>query len=59
VMSVAQLGTRLHALLDPEAPEPEALVRAALGRCSGSCSVKLTRASLEDVFVAATRGRTP
>ena len=55
VLSVAQLGTRLHALIDPAEADPEARVRAALGKCEGQVSVRLTRASLEDGFVAATR----
>lgn len=57
VMSVAQLGTRLHALIDPSEPDPATLVRTALGQGDGDgdLAVSLTRASLEDVFVAATR----
>jgi ABC-2 type transport system ATP-binding protein len=54
LLSVAQLGTRLHALLDPDEADPEACVRSALARCDGRFKVELTRASLEDVFVAAT-----
>lgn len=57
ILSVAQLGTRLHALLDPKEADPEARVRAALATCEGRVSVELTSASLEDVFVAATRKR--
>ena len=56
VLSVAQLGTRLHALLDPEAEDPEEQVRSALERCDPRAVVELTGASLEDVFVASTRG---
>jgi ABC-2 type transport system ATP-binding protein len=59
VLSVAQLGTRLHALLDPDEADPEARVRAALAACDGHFSVALTRASLEDVFVAVTRKLEP
>jgi ABC-2 type transport system ATP-binding protein len=58
VKSVAQLGTRLHALLDRATRAPDALVRRAFERAGVSAKVELTRASLEDVFVAATlRGR--
>lgn len=59
VLSVAQLGTRLHALLDPDEADPEARVRTALAPCDGHFSVALTRASLEDVFVAVTRKLEP
>jgi ABC-2 type transport system ATP-binding protein len=55
VLSVAQLGTRLHALIDPVEADPEERVRQALLGCDGHASVERTRASLEDVFVAATR----
>jgi ABC-2 type transport system ATP-binding protein len=55
VISVAQLGTRLHALIEPAEDDPEGLVRDAMQRASVRCSVELTRASLEDVFVATTR----
>jgi len=55
VLSVAQLGTRLRVLLRADLPDPEERVRAALSQSAVTASVKLTRASLEDVFVAATR----
>jgi len=55
VLSVAQLGTRLRVLLDLDQPDPEARVREALAQSAVEASVKLTQASLEDVFVAATR----
>jgi len=57
VLSVAQLGTRLHALVDPALPDPEGTVRAALDRAGVEAAVELTPANLEDVFVAATRSR--
>jgi ABC-2 type transport system ATP-binding protein len=57
VLSVAQLGTRLHALVDPTLPQPEGTVRAALERAGVEAAVELTPANLEDVFVAATRSR--
>ena len=60
VNSVAQLGTRLHVLLDRSTPDPQRLVQAAFERAYVQAGVELTRASLEDVFVAATLpGRRP
>jgi ABC-2 type transport system ATP-binding protein len=58
VLSVAQLGTRLHALVDPDARDPEKLLRDALATAGVAAQVERARPSLEDVFVAATRGRT-
>lgn len=55
LLSVAQLGTRLHALIDLTETDPEDRVRSALAQSNVSASVMLTRASLEDVFVAATQ----
>ena len=55
--SVAQLGTRLHALIDPNVRDPQDAVRAALSRSGVSAEVELAEASLEDVFVAATTER--
>jgi ABC-2 type transport system ATP-binding protein len=52
VKSVAQLGNRLHALLARDLPEPEQRVKALLRGVPAS--VERVRASLEDVFVAAT-----
>ena len=54
VLSVAQLGTRLHVLIDPAAPEPAARVLQQLRAASVEAQATLVRASLEDVFVAAT-----
>ena len=54
VKSVAQLGSRLHVLMEPTAEEPEAgLERLLAGACAGA-RVERVAASLEDVFVAAT-----
>jgi ABC-2 type transport system ATP-binding protein len=55
--SVAQLGTRLHALIDPHVEDPAAAVRAALSRSGVDARVEVAPASLEDVFVAATAER--
>ncbi len=54
VRSVAQLGTRLHALLDPAVAEPAARVSARLRDGAVAAEVAQVHASLEDVFVAAT-----
>jgi ABC-2 type transport system ATP-binding protein len=60
VNSIAQLGTRLHVLLDRSTSDPQGLVRAAFDRAHVKAKVELTRASLEDVFVASTlRSRRP
>jgi ABC-2 type transport system ATP-binding protein len=55
VRSVTQLGSRLHILVDPSVPDPEVRVRRCLAAAGLQASVERTAASLEDVFVAATR----
>jgi ABC-2 type transport system ATP-binding protein len=54
VLSVAQLGTRLHVLLDPGVQDPALRVTQRLRATSVTAEAELVRASLEDVFVAAT-----
>lgn len=54
VRSVAQLGTRLHALLDRSLENAQALVAQLLREQKIEARVEIVRASLEDVFVAAT-----
>jgi len=54
VRSVAQLGTRLHALLDPQTPDADGRVRSRLAESGVAAQVDVVHASLEDVFVAAT-----
>jgi ABC-2 type transport system ATP-binding protein len=54
VRSIAQLGTRLHALLDRETPEPGSHVAGRLSDAGVVAHVHEVEASLEDVFVAAT-----
>jgi ABC-2 type transport system ATP-binding protein len=54
VKSVAQLGTRLHALLDPQSPDAGGRVRSRLAESGVAAQVDIVPASLEDVFVAAT-----
>ncbi len=55
VRSVTQLGSRLHILVDPAATEPESLIERRLEASGLPAEVERTAASLEDVFVAATR----
>jgi len=54
VKSIAQLGTRLHALVDRGLADPAAELAQTLERAQVAGRVALARASLEDVFVAAT-----
>jgi len=54
VLSMAQLGNRLHVLVRRSLEDPEGQVRSVLaGRC-GVAAVERVPATLEDVFVAAT-----
>ena len=55
VKSVAQLGNRLHALLAQDRADPEGSICALLAQHRVQGKVERVRASLEDVFVAATR----
>jgi ABC-2 type transport system ATP-binding protein len=57
VESVAQLGTRFHALVDATLSSPAETVRDALAESGVEARVRVINASLEDVFVSATRGR--
>jgi ABC-2 type transport system ATP-binding protein len=54
VLSIAQLGTRLHALVEPGTSEPVVRLQRALENAGVTAGVQVVRASLEDVFVAAT-----
>jgi len=54
VRSLAQLGMRLHVLVDRNVSDAVALVKQALMQVGLSAEVQATRANLEDVFVAAT-----
>ena len=54
VMSIAQLGSRLHVLLERSLADPEAHVRRALAEHERGAHVERVPATLEDVFVAAT-----
>jgi ABC-2 type transport system ATP-binding protein len=55
VKSVAQLGNRLHALLSRDRADPEGSIRELLAQHRVQGKVERVHASLEDVFVAATR----
>ena len=57
VRSIAQLGHRLRVLVHRDAHEPERELAAALAPHCTDASVERVGASLEDVFVAATRLR--
>ena len=57
IRSVAQLGHRLRVLVPREARDPEAGFRVALAPLCPEARVERVGASLEDVFVAATRLR--
>lgn len=57
IISVSQLGQRLHVLLGPEVPDPVRHVDEALGALSPGATIASVRASIEDVFVMATHGK--
>jgi ABC-2 type transport system ATP-binding protein len=59
VLSVAQLGTRLHVLLRPDTTEPAARCAARLQAAQVAARTTPIGASLEDVFVAATGFQRP
>lgn len=54
VRSMAQLGARLHVLMDRDLGQPEETVSQALRTARVDARVERVSASLEDVFVAAT-----
>ena len=55
--SIAQLGNRLRVLMPRRMEDPVGRLRAALAAASPGASIERAEASLEDVFVAATRLR--
>jgi ABC-2 type transport system ATP-binding protein len=57
--SVAQLGRRLHVLLDPAAGGGAERVSAALAAASVAAEVRPAQPNLEDVFVGVTLDRPP
>jgi len=58
ILSIAQLGTRLHALLDRDMPDAAGYVSDRLRVADVAAQVHTVPASLEDVFVASTGFRT-
>ena len=59
VLAVTQLGNRLRVMLGPDTDSPVARIDALLTQASLQGAVRLTGATLEDVFVAATNFRRP
>lgn len=64
IIDVAQLGTRLHALVEPGHPAPIDFITEILGSKlpevkSSQANMKIVEPNLEDVFVMATHGRVP
>ena len=57
VRSVAQLGNRLHVLMQHDAVDPQGGLRRLLAGEGIEATVEVVGATLEDVFVAATRLR--
>lgn len=57
VESVTHVGASLHALLRSGRAEAEARTRAAFAAAGVEARIEVVAATLEDVFVAATRGR--
>jgi ABC-2 type transport system ATP-binding protein len=55
VRSIAQLGTRLHALVDRGWPTPERHIAEEMRAAGVTATTNVVEASLEDVFVAATQ----
>lgn len=58
VWHVAQLGNRLHALVDPALVDPVGFLRGWVGPVDPRALLRPITANLEDVFVMATVGRT-
>ena len=54
VLHVAQLGTRLHALVDPSIEDPVAFITRTIDGIVPDARFRLIGANLEDVFVMAT-----
>ena len=54
IIDVAQLGSRLHALVDPRRAEPTGFIDNALRSNGLAAKLRIVQANLEDVFVMAT-----
>jgi ABC-2 type transport system ATP-binding protein len=57
VIDVAQLGSRLHALVDPNRASPQDFLSEALAKKQLTATLRKVRPNLEDVFVMSTKGR--
>ncbi len=57
VIDVAQLGSRLHALVRPDVPQPAAFVGGAVEGGGLVANLRPIEPNLEDVFVMATQAR--
>lgn len=57
LLHIAQLGVRLHALVDKHSDDPERRVADTLRSAGIEAQVRAIRANLEDVFVMATADR--
>lgn len=57
IISVAQLGQRLHVLIERRVDDPQDLVEHSLAASNVEGVVRPVRASIEDVFVMATRSQ--
>jgi ABC-2 type transport system ATP-binding protein len=55
VVDVAQIGSRLHALVDPSRSKPEAFLEKNITDQGLSATLRVVKPNLEDVFVMATR----
>ncbi|MGE0623327.1 MAG: ABC transporter ATP-binding protein [Pseudomonadales bacterium] len=56
VWHVAQLGNKLHALLDPALADPESMLQDVVRGIDAEAGLRRIGANLEDVFVMATSG---
>jgi ABC-2 type transport system ATP-binding protein len=59
VIDVAQIGTRLHALVMPEETLPIQMIEQVLDSNSLQAELRMVAPNLEDVFVMATHGLVP
>jgi len=55
IIDVAQLGSRLHALVNPKRADPETFLENVIKGAALSARLRKVPANLEDVFVLATR----
>jgi ABC-2 type transport system ATP-binding protein len=55
IIDVAQLGSRLHALVEQSRSEPVSFIESIVAKHGYSAELKVVKPNLEDVFVMATR----